>query len=389
MLQIYSNINDRRLLALSIMLFIPILIDFAAAFLGNPNSTVTMLIYGLSFLYFIIYSIKHVKYKNLIIIASFYLVCVLNILIFYDSIKYMQDLAFVLVCFYYFPLSVLIIYNISDWSRFFIIIRPIAIISIILGVYIVSIQGINLFARDSIFSYMEFSYAIAPMIVALYVNARENRRVIDYILSVIGLITVLIYGARAALGFMVIFIILFELFVRKIKVSTRIMICVLALILYINLENIATMLSSYEMFSNSRTLLRFLNNELLETDGRDYIYISCQQRISTMGLDISGLFGDRFYCAGIYPHNIIYEILMSYGVIIGTIILLILFGLICYNIFKYNNNVVLTLFFVFTLFARFFISGSYIIEGKFWIFLFALLSITRNNRQYNPRVKTN
>ena len=291
----------------------------------------------------------------------------------------MQDLAFILVCFYYFPLSVLIVYNISDWSRFLIILRPIAIVSILLGVYIAFIQGVNLFVRDSLFSYMEFSYAMAPMIIALYVNARKYNRMIDYIFSFIGLVTILIYGARAALGFMIIYIALYELFIRKIKLSTRIIIIGIAILLYINLENIASMLSSYEMFANSRTLVRFLNNEFMEADGREYIYMSCHQRISTMGLDISGLFGDRPFCSGIYPHNIIYEILMSYGIIIGSMMLLMMLILMVYNLLKKDSTI--TLFFILTLFARFLISGSYIIEGKFWLCLFALLSIAKSNIQ--------
>lgn len=378
------DINERRLYVLSLMLFIPILIDFTATLLGGPNSTVTMLIYGLSFIYFVGYSVRKFTINNLLILIIFYSTCIINTILFNDTTQYMTDLAFLLVCFYYFPLSALIIYNITNWTRFFSIIRPIAIISIICGLYIGYIQGINLFSEDGLFSYMEFSYALAPMIIALYINARQNKRILDLIFSFLGFATILIYGARAALGFMFIFIALYELLIRKINIWTRIIIIIIALLLYLNLENIATMLSSYDLFANSRTILRFLNNELLETDGREDIYMSCQQRINTMGLEISGLFGDRKYCDGIYPHNFIYEILMSYGIILGNLILVAMLALISSNMLKRKNNInTLTLFFTTTLFARFFISGSYLIEGKFWIFLFALLSIARYQPKHN------
>ena len=370
------------------MLFIPILIDFTATLLGGPNSTVTMLIYGLSFVYFVGYSVRKITIRNILILVTFYSTCIINAVLFNETAQYMTDLAFLLVCFYYFPLSVLIIYNITNWTRFFCIIRPIAIISIILGLYIGFTQGINMFTADGMFSYMEFSYALTPMIIALYINARQHKRILDLIFSFIGFTIILVYGARAALGFMFIFIALYELLIRKINIWTRIIIIIMALLIYINLESIATMLSSYDLFANSRTILRFLNNEFLETDGRDDIYLSCQQRINTMGLEISGLFGDRKYCDGIYPHNFIYEILMSYGIILGNIILMAMLVLISSNILKRQNNInTLTLFLTTTLFGRFFISGSYLIEGKFWIFLFALLSIAKYKPKHNePKV---
>ena len=93
-----------------------------------------------------------------------------------------------------------------------------------------------------------------------------------------------------------------------------------------------------------------------------------------MGLSISGFFGDRSFCLGYaYPHNIIYEILMSFGWIFG-IISILFYAYELLRAFFHNKEV--TIFIFLTLFTRYFISGSYLTEGRFWITTALIIAIS-------------
>lgn len=93
-----------------------------------------------------------------------------------------------------------------------------------------------------------------------------------------------------------------------------------------------------------------------------------------------GIAGELSYMNS-YPHSIILEILLHYGIFGGSIALLIIFFSIIKSLFitKFRNHVLLI--FLFSGFGHLFLSGTYLIEYKFWI-LFGICFSIMKKRPY-------
>ena len=85
-----------------------------------------------------------------------------------------------------------------------------------------------------------------------------------------------------------------------------------------------------------------------------------------------GAYGDRYFLNPHYPyaHNIIYEILITFGKCLGGIILIcIVFNFIKVCIKNKNQKGLMTLIFGSFSISRLLISSSFWIEPYFWAFL--------------------
>ena len=78
----------------------------------------------------------------------------------------------------------------------------------------------------------------------------------------------------------------------------------------------------------SRTIKNIISGTIFESETRDIIYERARYEIKHMGLSMYGLFGDRVafekYGGIIYVHNIFYEMILSFGWILGGIIIFLL-----------------------------------------------------------------
>ena len=229
--------------------------------------------------------------------------------------------------------------------------------------------------------YMDFSYAMLPVVCALYYAFRtRKKRLLPFVLFAAGFLEMFTFGARAPLLFVLLFIAVYELLRTDKRLSIKIVLMVafaVAVVLFgVYEDTIIAWLNTIPMFSDSR-VLRFLSaGKLMESESRDMITMYCEQRINTMGMAVSGFWGDRKYCGGqAYPHNIFLEILMTYGWVFGIIAFLLLALLCIKALLKKGINRDVVVFLLVSLWGRYLISGSYIQEGKFWIGLFALIAV--------------
>ncbi len=367
--------NDRRLLSLSLLLFLPVLLDFLTVWRGAVNSSVTMGLYGIFGAFMLGYSVRQVKSVNIFVILLFWSFCICNYTLFPKLNEYFTDTSFILSTLYFFPISALIIFRIDNWNNFFKIYYPFAFLSALLGAFVVFFSNSVQYGDGEFFSYMEFSYNMLPGYMALYCIWRRSKNVITLVAFTISFASIVSFGARAAVLFGLTFIVCFELFNSKVKPYKIILLTGFTFIIIIFLESIVGSLLQLEIFSNSRFLNHIVRENLFKSQGRDYLSSLCIQRLNNVGFEFSGIFGDRPYLhGGVYPHNIFYEIIMQYGWFIGTLILSYIIYTIGYDFFIKKYKVVV-LYFVLALLGRYLISGSYLIEGKFWIFMFSILSI--------------
>lgn len=120
---------------------------------------------------------------------------------------------------------------------------------------------------------------------------------------------------------------------------------------------------------HSRTIALFLRDKV-HLSGREVIYSTIVDQIKTHPLMGIGLAGDRLYTGGTYSHNIFLEIISGFGIIAGTIILLILGYITIRSLFLKNKAIANLMLMWFCIgFVALIVSGSYLTSFQFWIFL--------------------
>ncbi|MCI1654216.1 MAG: hypothetical protein LKI32_04610 [Lachnospiraceae bacterium] len=368
-----SKKNDFRFFILGLLLLMPVVFEFANVITSDASSNFTLVTYVIILVYAIIKN-RYFQLTDLILLLAIYAMFAFNYLLFEDSRTYLKSTEMIIIYVFYIPICVFIIRHIDDWTGFTRKLFPMAAIAIALG-------GIIVFFCDySILSYMEFSYALLPFLAVHYIywRSKEKFQLASLVLLILGVIEIFAFGARGPILFLIVLMALYEILRvdlasdKKILlfIGTGILVAVIAVFIQIIIEWLETL----PIFKNSYFLWNIQQGNLLQHSTRNIITANCLDRISKMGMEISGLFGDRQYCGSIYPHNIVFEILMTYGWFFGVVVLAGLVVLMIKSL-SISKNRVAASFVITTLFLRFFISGSYIIEGKFWIFLFALFSL--------------
>lgn len=374
--------NEKCIKVLTYVLLMPLLVDLASVFtrqfIGRDSSSrVTLFIYLISLIVIAIrmlgVSTRREVSNDVLHLLLCYIPFAINYLLFSETRSYIISQDMLIVYLFYFPICIWAIKKISNWNQFFVsMIKP-SMMAVLIALFIILFLDYQRYLV-----YMGFSYALLPFICVLYRTFRthnENIKIkyLSAMLFVAGELCLLIFGARAVVLFSLAYIPVCEFFFDSSTRSKRISVSLLVLVafgvLYINIDNVANVLLKFDFLSESRFLLKIQAGQLLQSNTRGFLYESCKDRIANMGLGVSGLFGDRPYCLQWpYPHNIFYELLMSMGWIVGGVAICLLIVLIMRSIFSSNKvNKEICFFLIITMLARYVISGSYLIEGRFWI----------------------
>ena len=116
------------------------------------------------------------------------------------------------------------------------------------------------------------------------------------------------------------------------------------------------------------------------SNGRNIIYRQTMAAIDAHPLLGNGLFADRVFST--YSHNMVLEILLNYGYLLGIVIIVCIFGLLfkqLYSLKRMNSNkkMLLLLIVSFCAHGKLMVSGSYIVEPMLY---FTLGLLCTNNR---------
>ncbi len=376
-----KSTNDKLLLALSFLLFLPLLFDFIFAATKGESALYSMLVYGLSLAVIILTFRKLISFRNISLIIGIYILFILNILFFPSSQEYFLRPQMYVLYAYSIPISLLFVVKIKDWSSFFRILSYFGIVSIFMAASVLLyVRSIPDLVAEGVFSYMEFSYALSPLICALFARYLETNKYVFLVAFIVGMAEMIAYSSRAALLFAVLFVFVAEVYYYRQRKGRFIFFISLVLAgLYFS-SIIISRIENSSFFDASYAIKQFLTGEGVGSSGREYIYKLCRQRIEYVGVDINGFFGDRPYCGSVYPHNLVYEVIMQFGIVLGSIALISLLFLILKSYITSTNKLVV-LFFVLTIFAKYFFSDSYLESGKFWLFIGVLLSLSRDRNK--------
>lgn len=142
---------------------------------------------------------------------------------------------------------------------------------------------------------------------------------------------------------------------------------------------------------SSRTLNLLLSSELFSHDsGRGEYYTAAQRLISEHPIEGIGIFGDRVYF-DVYVHNFFYEVWLDYGILIGSLILLFFFlkSIMTFRKQTPTGKELLVRYFMAGVIPLF-VSGSYLTDTSFGIYLGVLFLLSRstgNRKSIKPKIQ--
>ncbi len=243
-----------------------------------------------------------------------------------------------------------------------------------------------------------FGYNVAICAIIGIVLFLLNKKYIDLGIFIVSVVMILLQGSRGALLCIVLAIALIEIYKWKAlkHVSSKkyyavlitLTITIIALVLGWSVINRIMIKALSALHINSRSINMLLEGSLADENGRDRIRAVSINMIRDGGVFGYGFYGDRFvigqrWSYG-YPHNLLLEVLIQFGVPLGSIILIIF----VWSIVRMGLSITDTSWqFLFVVLlssnAKLLLSDSFWYYWPFWAFL----AVICNWRQQEMRRK--
>jgi hypothetical protein len=206
---------------------------------------------------------------------------------------------------------------------------------------------------------MSFSYGMLFPVLVFLKEWIVKRNLIDLIGAITGLISIVLFGSRGALLCLIIFGVLYWIFILGVKRKIIIFFTLLIFLIFIAFiwKDILEYLAA--LFPTSRTL-ELLSGGLLYINDRNSIWIEAIEYILKNPFGY-GPMADQ-YLLGEYSHNVVIELMITFGVIPG-IALLIFFMIksmhILTNPIEKENKLIFMIFFSIVV-------GKLLFSSSFW-----------------------
>lgn len=264
-------------------------------------------------------------------------------------------------------------YSISNKGIFYkLFIKSSLIMSILLFLSIV-------FNEKDISYSMPFSYALLVPTLFHINEFFERGRKIYLCISLIEIISIILFGSRGALISIAFFLILkFILNEKNLikKISVIFIILITLIIIYFNFDRLGMVILEYlaEKGYYSRTLYLLFSNRITYDSGRFEIfkyYLNLVKQKPFLGWGVLG----GWIKKGSGPHNMLIEVLLAFGVIVGGLINLLLL-LSQFRIFFVKDKKTRDLLAIYMsiCIVLFFVSGNVLQKPNLFIFLVLVLS---------------
>lgn len=254
--------------------------------------------------------------------------------------------------------------------------------------YIIFFLNLPTLIRGSYEYAMDFGYqmelaAIMFLVQFFYEDGKKKGKLF---FSILAILLSVVYGARASILGYLVFIVCYLIWKQE-ATFARIAFLGLGIIGALIYNSQLIMMSIYNIFSSmgleSRTLYLIATGDILASDyaRQERIWPVLMKVLSESSLfKIYGAYGDRYFLNPHYPyaHNIIFEILITFGKFFGGIILLlIIFYFIRTCVRNRSVGGILTLAFGCFSICRLLVSSSFWIEPYFWAFLAMMVNCSR------------
>lgn len=234
---------------------------------------------------------------------------------------------------------------------------------------------------------MGVAYRILPHLIMTLYYYLKFHRIEDGLFALISGLLLLACGTRGPVLNVVVFLAFYIMFYSKAKhkIFIVILLTIFAVTMYINpsiLFDPIIYLFDKLGFS-TRVLDGILTGIISDDNGRTEIKMKMFEMISQNNYKGYGIAGDRNIVKWMaYSHNILIEFLVSYGMIIGFVLFVLILFLITKGFILANEKqrgFISVLFFSGGFFKLFF-SGSYLLEPLFFWLLGYLVMVIRTNK---------
>lgn len=244
---------------------------------------------------------------------------------------------------------------------------------------------VTLLSSKSSVDYMSFAYMmLSPIMICFIEGWRKKGILLAFPVIASGVLFVIgCRGAAVALAFFLVvcFLDLYfrgggtvrHLFVKLIMVIGAVLI---GLNLNFIMKKMVILLDSFGFSSRTLEALLLGKGLFIRSDGRQSIW---KQAIDSIGIMGKGLFGDRTvildeYHNPVYPHNFILEVMVDFGMVIGSILVLSFIVLVIKAVFKsYKSNdmqkIQMTYAMLTILLIKHMVSASFLTSFDFWFYI--------------------
>lgn len=235
---------------------------------------------------------------------------------------------------------------------------------------------------------MGMAYAYLPHVLLIIYSLFNKFKIYKLLPLIMGLLMMLGTGNRGSLLLVLVFVVLYLLLCGKKKRSSLLwilLLCVVGVVYFYWEKIIDVLFSILEQFGmNTRVLRLVVEGNLSDDNGRNELLNLFIQKIGESPIFGYGIMGDRvllLYDENSYPHNIVIEFLIQYGVVLGVFFL---FMIAIYTIkawkMIYDNNMKVYFIILFvTGILALFISDSYLMNPFFYMYLGLCVNCVRRN----------
>lgn len=213
---------------------------------------------------------------------------------------------------------------------------------------------------------MGHSILVLPILLISSFKFLKYCKIEDAVRVLWGLGLIVFFGSRGALVSFFIYLILFCISTKKIIYSVVVLAITVICCLYF--EDIGSVIISIlnDLNVESRSLNLIFTN-FLHDSGRGDIYRTFFALIEQKPFIGYGIASD-IYLVGYYPHNIFIEILFNFGLIFGTILILLLLVGISASFYDRKARDCVCILFCITAVTLLY-SGSYLLNSLFWFYI--------------------
>lgn len=328
--------------------------------------------------------LKKIKLSDFIFYLTVILICIVNFFIFPENqnvlLKIVPGFLLFIVPMYFIGTTIDLnkIYKLLYWLSVFTIFARL-LYSVTLEKSMSEVE--SLYTGD-----MMASYQLLPHVCAVILSLFNKPNFINIISSAIGVIFIFSLGSRGPLVCFAVFVIFYLLFFKKYKkpmlVYTSIITAGGVLFLFFDRLLILLYNISLKLGLSIRIFAKFFEGDFFVSSSRNRIIEVLFEKISEKPVLGYGIAGDRTLVGG-YSHNLAVELWVSFGIIIGTILLGVLFFICIKALIKSRKNNVDNMAILLLIccgLINLFLSGSYLSAPYLFLLIGLCISVIRKSK---------
>lgn len=281
-------------------------------------------------------------------------------------------------------LTILFVLSIKDFGNFKKMLLYVARASVFISLLYVVANTLSPFRNlDETYS-MSFGYGM--LLPAMFLFTQQGY--IDKMMSFLLFALILTDGSRGPVVVLSVFYAYYTIFLASGKTKKR-----MILVVAVAALTAVMILPKLESFQDSRTMLLLQEGALLSHDsGREEnMYSVVTPRIMERPITGWGIGADRSFLDGAYSHNIFLEVYVHYGIFLGTFLFLFFFVYCLRTFFSPSMRKIpgeremFVMMFLYGFIPKL-VSGSYLIDFSFAIFIGYLISLKRHQQYTQTRL---